>query len=66
MYLLLCCCLCLGDAPYDNKDATDLGVPFERFTTRDTFGRTITAYLSKPPDGAGGKKLPLILFIVFV
>src|SRR5262249_23298271 len=28
-----------------------LGVPFDRYTTRDAFDRTVTFYLSQPPKG---------------
>lgn len=61
---LLSALLLLGQpAPAFAKDAADLGIPFDRFTTKDSLGRTITGYLSKPPKDAAGKKLPVILFI---
>jgi erythromycin esterase len=44
------------------RDAADLGLPFERFTTRDATGRTITFYLSRPPKGSA-EKLPLAIFV---
>src|SRR5262249_44381219 len=43
------------------RDPAPLGVPFDRYTTKDTFDRTITFYLSHAPKGAG--KLPVALFI---
>lgn len=57
-------CLLLAVAPPTwVPDQSDLGIPFNRFTTKDKYDRTITAYLSKPPKDAGEKKLPLILFV---
>lgn len=63
MGLLLLLCLALDPGPIFAKDPAALGIPFDRFTTKDSLGRTITAYLSKPPKDAAGKKLPVILFI---
>lgn len=42
------------------RDSEDLGIPFDRFTTVDSLGRTITGYLSKP---AKEEALPVILFV---
>jgi hypothetical protein len=39
-----------------------LGIPFQRFTTQDTLGRTITFYLSVPSKEAAGK-CPVALFV---
>src|SRR5262249_7236079 len=44
------------------KDATALGVSFDRYTTRDSFDRTITFYLSQPPKDAI-EKLPVAVFV---
>src|SRR5262249_4827321 len=44
------------------KQATALGVPFDRYTTRDRFDRTITFYLSRPSRGVA-EKLPVAVFI---
>src|SRR5262249_35422919 len=44
------------------RDPAPLGVPFDRYTTRDDLGRTITFYLSQVPTSAK-EKLPLALFI---
>lgn len=44
------------------RDPQPLGVPFDRYTTRDGLGRTVTFYLSRPPKGATGK-LPVALFV---
>lgn len=41
-------------------DQTDLGVPFQRITTSDSLGRSITFYLSKAPTNA---KLPVALWV---
>jgi len=50
--------------------AKDLGVPFDRYTVKDEFGREIEFYVSTPPappptssDGQPGKNLPLALFV---
>lgn len=60
---LILCCLLIAQQPVFERDETKLGVPFERFTTRDEFDRTIKAYLSTPPKDAADKPLPLILFV---
>ena len=53
----------LGDTKHHPvKDAAALGVPFDRYTTRDSFDRTITFYLSQPPKEAP-EQLPVALFI---
>jgi uncharacterized protein (TIGR03067 family) len=44
------------------RDPASLGVPFDRYTTRDAFGRVITFYLSHPPSNAT-EKLPVAVFI---
>src|SRR5262249_32516129 len=46
----------------DAKDTTEFRIPFDPFTAKDALGRTITAYLSKPPRGTD-KPLPVILFV---
>jgi pimeloyl-ACP methyl ester carboxylesterase len=43
-------------------DAEVLPVPYQRFTTMDYLGRTITAYLSRPPKEKNGP-LPVVLWI---
>ncbi len=48
--------------PLLQRDPTPLGVAFDRYTTRDSFGRTISFYLSQPPKGVTGK-LPLEVFV---
>jgi uncharacterized protein (TIGR03067 family) len=44
------------------RDPTALGIPFDRYTTRDKLDRTITFYLSHAPKGAS-EKLPVALWI---
>jgi len=62
MLLLACALLTIGQVqPAAHQE--DLGIPFERFTTTDSLGRTITAYLSKPPNQEKSEKLPAVLFI---
>ena len=63
MVLLTCVWLILGQTPPVPKDVAELRIPFEQFTVKDALGRTITAYLSKPPLGNGHKQLPVILFV---
>ena len=46
--------------------AKDLGIPFDRYTVKDEFGRDIEFYVSIPPqpkDGQPAKDLPIALFI---
>lgn len=42
-------------------DPTNLGMPFQRYTVPDSFGRTITFYLSVAPKDQ--KAVPVVLFI---
>lgn len=63
MSLALLFPLVLAQAPVFAKDTESLPIPFERFTTRDQLGRTITAYLSRPPKNGGDAKVPLVLVI---
>jgi erythromycin esterase len=44
------------------RDAADLGVPFDRITTKDALGRTIAFYLSHAP-AESTVKLPLAVFV---
>jgi dipeptidyl aminopeptidase/acylaminoacyl peptidase len=53
----------LGQTPPAAKDAAEVRIPFEQFTVKDALGRTITAYLSRPPRRSDGKRLPVILFV---
>jgi dienelactone hydrolase len=53
-----------GGAPLARLDpATPVGFPYERYTTPDRFGRTITFYLSRPPADAGDTALPLVVCV---
>jgi dienelactone hydrolase len=47
-------------APVANRDPVDLPIPFDRYFTRDEFGREITWYLSRTKSK---KVLPLVVFI---
>jgi dienelactone hydrolase len=42
-------------------DTTQLGIPYQRYTVKDSFDRTITFYLSSPSNN--GSKQPVALFI---
>lgn len=44
-----------------NRPESIVGQPYERFSTRDRFGREITFYLSQVPAGRG--PLPLVMYI---
>ena len=48
--------------PAARRDPAALGVPFDRYTTTDRLGRTVTFYLSHAPKGAT-KPLPLAVMI---
>jgi dienelactone hydrolase len=64
IYLLLIALL-LGKAQQSlpKADPTPLGIPFQRYTTEDSFGRTITFYLSATQKGEDGARRPVVLFI---
>lgn len=58
------------DPPTNSKvaEASELGIMFDRYETQDKFGRTITYYLSVPPQAADlpagqPSDLPLVLVI---
>src|SRR5262245_24049899 len=51
----------LSDHPH--PDPANLGTPFQRYTTKDALGRTITCYLSLPPKDRPQVKRPVALFI---
>jgi pimeloyl-ACP methyl ester carboxylesterase len=50
-------------APRLQREAARLGVPFDRYSTTDALGRTITFYLSVPPTKQPAAKQPVVLFI---
>jgi dipeptidyl aminopeptidase/acylaminoacyl peptidase len=50
------------DDPRAKLDAEEPPIPFQRYTTQDAHGRTITFYLSRTPKEAMGK-LPIVLYI---
>src|SRR5262245_31524922 len=52
-----------GEAPRLEVDAPKLGIPYQRYTTKDSLGRTITFYLSTPPGKEAKTRLPVVLFI---
>jgi len=51
------------EPPRLEREAARLGVPFDRYTTKDALGRTITFYLSVPPAKEPAAKRPVVLFI---
>ncbi len=56
--------LLMADAAREAKlDPTDLNIPFQRYTTTDSLGRTITFYLSRPAGDQAGVKLPIALLV---
>lgn len=52
-----------GELPQATQDPTELPIPFQRYTTKDKLGRTITFYLSRPSSDDKNIKLPVVLFI---
>jgi pimeloyl-ACP methyl ester carboxylesterase len=52
-----------ADPPRIETTAAKLGIPFDRYLTRDSLGRTITFYLSTRPHSPSSAKLPVVLFI---
>lgn len=52
-----------GSSPVAERDTTRLGMPWTRWTTSDTYGRTITFYLSDVPDSLRDATHPLALVI---
>lgn len=52
-----------AEPPRVALDPTDLGVPYRRYTTTDSLGRTITFYLSITPTEGPRVKLPAVLWI---
>jgi len=63
--LLLCvlATLPLGNASGPQRDPANLGMPYQRYTTKDALGRTITFYLSVPMGKKPQGKQPVVLFI---
>lgn len=62
--LFLAYSLALGDESAIPKlDSARLPIPFDRYTVKDKFDRTITCYLSRPTKEQEGKSLPVVLFI---
>lgn len=61
--LLLSGVLLGADAPQPQLDPAQLGIPFSRYTTQDSLGRSITFYLSIPPGKDTAAKLPVALLI---
>ncbi len=53
----------VDDRPQAKLDPTELGVPFQRYTTTDSLGRTITFYLSRAPGRNSDAKLPVTLIV---
>ncbi len=64
MLALLLACVVSADPPQSFvRTETNLGIPFDRFTTTDALGRAIVGYLSKPPKDTAGKRLPVVLVV---
>ncbi|HQR07199.1 MAG TPA: hypothetical protein PLN21_10275 [Gemmatales bacterium] len=66
MYTILFATLMLQQPDVPPKailDPTELPIPFQRYTTTDQLGRTITFYLSRSPKDNPKAKLPAVLFI---
>jgi pimeloyl-ACP methyl ester carboxylesterase len=52
-----------AEAPQLEQEAVKLGIPYHRYTTKDSLGRTITFYLSTLPGKKPAAKLPVVLII---
>ena len=52
-----------AEMPRPELDPAKLGTPFQRYTTKDALGRTVTFYLSVPPNERPQAKWPVVLFI---
>ncbi len=52
-----------ADPPKAVPDPTPLGIPYQRYTTKDALGRTITFYLALAPAEKPEAKLPLVLWV---
>jgi dienelactone hydrolase len=52
-----------ADAPRPVADPANLGIPYQRYTTTDALGRTITFYLSVPMGPNPTAKRPVVLFV---
>ena len=52
-----------AEPPKATLDPAELSIPFQRYTTTDKLGRTITFYLSRTDGGEKSAKLPVVLFI---
>src|SRR5947209_8542711 len=61
--LLVAMLLVAAEPPHPHADAARLGIPFQRYTVKDSFRRTVTFYLSAPPKDAKDTRRPVALFI---
>src|ERR1043165_3532067 len=52
-----------GEAPRREASANELKIPFDRYTTKDAFERTITFYLSPASPSGAETKQPVVLLI---
>lgn len=52
-----------GQLPQPAEDSKTLGIPFQRFTVTDSFGRKVTFYLSSAPRENPTAKLPIVHYI---
>jgi pimeloyl-ACP methyl ester carboxylesterase len=53
-----------AETPRLEASADQLGINFDRYTVADSFGRTITFYLSPPPRTEGTGKQPIALLVL--
>src|SRR4051794_16807152 len=61
--LLATLLLATTDQAPPQADPMPQPIPFQRYTVKDSLGRTITFYLSVPPKNAADAKRPVVLFI---
>lgn len=55
--------LAAAEPPRPQADPTPLGIPFQRYTVKDSLGRTITFYLSAAPKNDSDAKRQIALVI---
>jgi pimeloyl-ACP methyl ester carboxylesterase len=63
LFALVACASLAGEPPRATPEPAPPGLPFQRYTTTDALGRTVTFYLSPPPPGAPEARLPVVLLI---
>jgi dienelactone hydrolase len=63
LYLVTVLLAGAAESPCPEADPAPLGTPFQRYSVKDSLGRTITYYLSIPPKNEKDAKQPIALLI---